>query len=500
MVSIQHLPEELLVTIFEQCSDPPPASLSHFRTVLALVSRHWHIVVYRTSSLWTCIHHHDTGIRNTLAISKSSNRPLDVVFQTNRIWSKEVEESLRDACSTISRWRSAALLFWTDGDVVRLLTVPAPLIESVDLMIAGVVREKYFIDLFGGQADRLQSLRLCRVSIPWDSAMLSNLRRLELSHIRSPQPSPTLDQLLFVLSSSPNLSVLKLDDVDIPGDLPLRAISPVRLPELSELRFRSISPRSIVTSYLLHHINGPPCKSLSIEAALDETTPASISEGISPFIPHVTEGKMEISLVDSSLYCTLGSPQGGFDILLYNHPFPGPVVLSSLVSVFRPDIIALEVTARLDHIRDVALGDLLDALSPLKIVALDVGEYAGANRVLQELSAVDTTRHWRFPHMRELTINATDLVPENVVRMVEARYGRRMHAEDDLPIPLTRLVIKGPRRRGSPISELSAVARIVGVEQVVWEFKPPEEWELDSDEYSSDDDEGTAETTSPVTQ
>lgn len=233
---IHRLPVEILVSTFVLHVQSSEHSHSRSRTTLALVCRQWHRVSYDTPLLWTKIRGDDAGARNSLALQTSRQCPLDVAFdlqKNHKLNGQLVIASLREACAHLDRWRTAELKVDVDTTLWPLLERSAPVLESIILESGGLPSRTVSVDLFRGHAPRLRSLDLSYVSIPWDSGILSNLELLRLYNLPL-STSPTFNQILTILSRSPNLEVLALNAVHIHPS-PDEETGTIQLPSLLEL-------------------------------------------------------------------------------------------------------------------------------------------------------------------------------------------------------------------------------------------------------------------------
>lgn len=119
---------------------------------------------------------HDCA-RNSLALRRSRQCPLDITFDLGRDFGVDAELASApfvEVCSYLARWRTAELIVEAETNLHPLET-PAPMLETLSLEREGVL-PPYSCNLFRGEAPRLQSLELSRVSIPWRSGTLTGCR------------------------------------------------------------------------------------------------------------------------------------------------------------------------------------------------------------------------------------------------------------------------------------------------------------------------------------
>lgn len=109
--SVHALPDELLIHVFTLYLDQ--YHLDH-RTILALVAKRWHNIVYYTSLFWTRIHRRNSATQNMLALERSGSSGLEVNFQLlllipRPLFQAPGFESFKEACKHMYRWRTASL-------------------------------------------------------------------------------------------------------------------------------------------------------------------------------------------------------------------------------------------------------------------------------------------------------------------------------------------------------------------------------------------------------
>ncbi|KAG8987586.1 hypothetical protein FRB93_004458 [Tulasnella sp. JGI-2019a] len=110
-------------------------------------------------------------------------------------------------------------------------------------------------------ASRLRHLTIVNIAFPWESALLSHLRTLNID--LSEGDSPSAQQVMRILQSCPDLTTLKLH---LPQGL---HPSPVSLEaftiELSRLQQLSLKVHPLMTGYLLRHMRIPLCKTFDVD-------------------------------------------------------------------------------------------------------------------------------------------------------------------------------------------------------------------------------------------
>ncbi|KAI0041664.1 hypothetical protein FA95DRAFT_1598858 [Auriscalpium vulgare] len=191
--------------------------------------------------------------------------------------------------------------------IVKSLTVPAPILETLDLK--GSIFRDYTItipaNLFGNHAPALRHLSLDGFRIPWDSPLLTNLTSLELSlslseaggnaifsfeeitddEFSKDAMEPTHEQLFAILERMPSLQLLSLDlclpSAPVPEDLTDRI---VQLPCLTRLELVG----SVINTFrLVQHLDFPPLTALRIECS--NSSVASDNHDLDSLLRSVTQ-------------------------------------------------------------------------------------------------------------------------------------------------------------------------------------------------------------------
>lgn len=213
---------------------------------LMFVCRAFRLLIISTPTLWSLV----SGGRNKelihLALKRARNVPLSILLPS---WAANdgIETILLLPTSSIRVLRVA---FPEQLDEEEIdFTWPAPLLEELELIHPGrrdgLDMDFRRDDLFGGEADRLRSVKLSAVIINWKSSFLAGLTCLELSFMNIPETSE--DDILAIIKLSPRLEHLGLRKISFRSrktapsncalDLPKLAHFHVELSELSAVVF-----------------------------------------------------------------------------------------------------------------------------------------------------------------------------------------------------------------------------------------------------------------------
>jgi len=220
-----------------------------------LVCHHWYEVALRTPELWTSWGNSIPDWKKRYA--RCRNTPLDLVLRgfVNRT---DLDDGLREALQdraardTIRRVHlsgtDAELLdsvissIVTEGEETQLSDVRSFVIENNDRVTVDI---SAFFSRY--RIPKLQYLRLfgCNIS-SWDllESRITSLTTLSLptsglSDISGLSPTPTLPQLLSILSANPNLECLVLSEDSVPYPDGDRASPRVQMRHLKELNLSS---------------------------------------------------------------------------------------------------------------------------------------------------------------------------------------------------------------------------------------------------------------------
>lgn len=278
LTPIETLPPELLIRVLHLTLESHSIRTRHqVLYQLLTVSSTWHNAIMGTPSFWSTVHIHLTTKSLATALERSRNNPLTIYCPepTSRCVKVypggQIQLFFEAITPHIARWQSVTvggLLYF--GDVRTTLELPAPMVEYVHLRRGHEPVGLAHLNLFSGQAPRLESLTLHGVSIPWESPILSGLLYLVLTNVAYPWPSAT--QILRMLSKCPQLKYLEFrtDDFGDPAyDVPSQ--DPVFLPNLAIVILYNL-PRELLCP-IAERIRAPKCSHLIL--GTDWNTPSA---------------------------------------------------------------------------------------------------------------------------------------------------------------------------------------------------------------------------------
>lgn len=303
---IHRLPDEILLEILSMTFDPwnwsPGYSLS-----LALVCKRWHSIVMSSSAFWSHISsERDVHVaRETLRRNPGGALIFHLDDSPYADRTRAERAAVLDlALTQVHRWKT---FFFEGAFREKLFTTigwKASALEElfVDLGLAELEADQ---DITLGDGHPLRCVSLKEIGLDWSSSRLAGLHSLTLDSISQ---GPSLVRFHSILSSSPLLEILHINDINV-GDSFQPNLPLIQLPFLSNINLRSI-PKNLL-SFLLFHIETSACTSLSLGLV---------------FSPHSSHRALALAL-----NAFLSSPrigieyQGGTETTLVETD-PGPIV------------------------------------------------------------------------------------------------------------------------------------------------------------------------------
>lgn len=303
--SISRLPNEVLAYIFEliveSCQGGSQPAVSSLKSV-NYVSSHFHNIALRSPRLWGYIESTHGKVINGTLLQRSGRAPLHITTCVPR-WNPfgSTNDFIEHLSPHIHRFKT--FRYYGYAGILRdsnLLAAPAPELETLVLNPSTELSSESVIlpaQLFSGETPKLQILHLKKLCYPWDSPFncpsLSSLRISELSY----STSPSIENLINILSRCFNLEELVLKDAG-----PLSSLVPSSHPAVWMPRLRKIS---------IH--GGEPAATWSLLGAIAVNRSSNVAISIqlslragqtleTPLLPYVHPEKTLLShLISSSL-------------------------------------------------------------------------------------------------------------------------------------------------------------------------------------------------------
>jgi len=255
MASVQMLPSEILSTIFRLTLGRPSLRLravellaQHRARVytlikLSLVCREWRSIVLGDGTLWTTLpvdaSRTDCQQSITIVLERSKQAMLDVSMVCDDDLDRPHEALLSEISKNIARIKSLHL-HATSPKTLRNLSVPAPKLETLNILAAGQPTELGL--LFGGNLPALRSLTL--TGLPsWPLGLFSNLKDLRLV-LPPSHPTVRVSSLIDVMSRSPGIEEIKMTAfLSIIDDSPPSSVA--HLPNLRKFTMRDCDSATV---------------------------------------------------------------------------------------------------------------------------------------------------------------------------------------------------------------------------------------------------------------
>lgn len=467
------LPPELLVKIFHFILEVGPVS-DHFRGLhrLACVCHRWNDIIREAPSLWGYIATPFSPPLIKNAIARSKGAPLEVDLSVGGTYQAAFKQ-LAEAAKQAHRWRRVSLQIGDFHEHRSYLEVPAPLITHADIRspttsdIGTRSHSPPFVNLFQGQAHRLRDLRLCGISIPFHSPMLSELHHLELNSVTV---GPSTSTLLQILSACPTLSSLILLSVHGDIDTPHNVLSPVVMSHLDDLALSKIETEYCAT--LLRGVRAPRCSrfrlqckmpaghQLNEEITFVENTLGQLIEPLREVLS--AKGDLAFQISDSAIFFRQASKTlVSFNVRLENvKPMQ---ILRWVIHTFSSEVAEIPMSLGLTSSQLLFDAEFLSVLENFdNIVEMRVAAVGGAlgfNRLhqfLQQPYINSGVRRWRLPRLQTLSL----LQSEDwggLLSMVRGRHGTGEatlveqveddHLQTELPLPFKKLAVEFPGTR-----------------------------------------------------
>ncbi|KAG9034653.1 hypothetical protein FRB95_012974 [Tulasnella sp. JGI-2019a] len=263
-------------------------------TTLAFVCYEWREIVHTTPSLWAYINSYDPQRAILECLTRSGQAPLHIFFDNFIVVYAEFKTQI---LQEVHRWKSVRIYGMTREFLEELEQQSAPLLGNLDVRGELGMYEGIY-NLFCGSASRLRHLTLEEISIPWESNLLSGLRTLVINHSET---GPSMQQIVHILQSCPDLTVFRLQlPLGLhPGPIP-REVLTIELPRLECL---NLVVHPLMTEYLLQRMHIPSCKIFDVEQ-IGATKPI-FSAATMHLIPILSSILLAASRVDIYIDSTL---------------------------------------------------------------------------------------------------------------------------------------------------------------------------------------------------
>ncbi|KAG8874063.1 hypothetical protein FRB97_006194 [Tulasnella sp. 331] len=332
---IATLPTENMVEIFVLAVRRSFQDYYMILQTLMHVCSAWRNIIRDSPRLWSFIFNRHSWRTIKTALANSGDYPLEINCFTSdgeiaaldnessadepeqgneALSSSERRENrfLQEMLRHLPRWRYVWLGSSSLDKCAALATLnSAPLLERFALALShGAFSRTPPTNLFGGEAPpRLKQLELRRVTIPWDSKVLSNLTSLSLHGIL--QGGPTVTETLKILQRCPKLQRFEMNLVERAGEKASTAEPTVlHLDHLTDLIMLSTS--RLMTTTILSSLQAQACSHIEITIQRAQLLIEKLTEFILPSLQRVTEHPdahihVQSTLIEMIIEVTIGS-------------------------------------------------------------------------------------------------------------------------------------------------------------------------------------------------
>ncbi|KAI0264932.1 hypothetical protein BC834DRAFT_956256 [Gloeopeniophorella convolvens] len=232
------------------------------------VCRYWHQVALANGSLWATIRGYDLKAEWCAAVfARSKGAPLDLkllapCFETLPVVSQHMSR-IRGLCL-----RTLEVPIYHES-MRPLLGSEAPALEKFAVEVRVPDLDEPFdppepFKLFNGHAPKLRQVALQFVRAPWTSlprCSLTHLRVISDPSLTQDLTSGTMDELFDLLTNTPSLEVLELDNC-LPPDIPQPASA--RHVVLPHLRRLILADSSLGVMHVFQSLDMPSLRSLRL--------------------------------------------------------------------------------------------------------------------------------------------------------------------------------------------------------------------------------------------
>ncbi|KIO33554.1 hypothetical protein M407DRAFT_17509, partial [Tulasnella calospora MUT 4182] len=214
------------------------------------VSNTWRDAIDSTPSLWCAVGDGVPFHVNSTSIQRSGSYPLDVYIarrspESRLAMKQDPIELIELVAREIRRWSTVTLRLPSPEVCSSYLTSPAPRLRNLTVIWKHWDGYTTTVNLFGGIAPRLETLKVERVPIDWNSSFIHGLRELELSDMIDEQIST--QQVLDILASAPLLNRLGICNSFVEDDPQPFQIRPpiIQLPNMNTIHFEYLELKAV---------------------------------------------------------------------------------------------------------------------------------------------------------------------------------------------------------------------------------------------------------------
>ncbi|KAG8912096.1 hypothetical protein FRC01_005292 [Tulasnella sp. 417] len=475
---IQHLPFELLSTLFKLCigDNTPVRDLIS----LTLVCKLWRSIVEDTPSLWCCISGWETAPRVRKGLAMAKDTPLKIMYRED-VAETDPETFFGEIGGRITQWKSLNITTGrSDLPMTVLQTTTPPNLETLEVNVSwGQEWNGGLVTLFRGEPAPLTLKRLYVHQIPVvvEPLRLSGLRSLGLSRM----PVVSAEEILRVLRESPALErcylyyLNGLENFGLPGqEQELSRLQRVETPNIHLAHLRSLGLGGLPVSFVhlvLSVIQVPNLQWIAVDCKIDQHAQSPKSELFTTRISHhsptlttliKTAQNMElVSFSEANWKISVGSLLITLEGLAFKLKHLDET-LEWLFSHPGGHLKTLPVSLSL-HESEINTSSFTQLTSPLKVTKLDLWTASSFEHVpdsqprniisLLSQPLESTPTQWVLPNLEYLSTNVVNEDGKSrILEMVKARHTfiglqlERTPDGGDIPLkPLKEIRLRGGR-------------------------------------------------------
>ncbi|KAG8904527.1 hypothetical protein FRB99_001610 [Tulasnella sp. 403] len=461
---IHRLPIEILIEIFRSAThnlsvidsnQDDPTGYYQALGALSAVCTFWSSIIDQAPKLWAVVSDNLDPRLLHKVINRSGDHPLSLLIEQ---WQEDYEAGseslLKLLCSTAHRWEFAQ--FALPGENMHRVEAYLAGLSALKLKKLYIEAEVPYgggpIDVLRGGVGNLEELDLFAVPMRWTSPLLSGLRILRLQHITGSNTAMTTSRLLTTLIGCPDLSELLINNFrflestaadDLPGCL--------NLPHLQILNLTDTFPSTAAYS-IMSRISSLEYKYFRLIPGYEELPSGDVLQGISHHTPQLRRLMTSARRVSIELgphncqyhaYSTGDGPLLELDI---DHASPVSVLtwITDALSGLPEGVKTKLAIARGASVSEEDVTTLCHKLPTITALCL----LHAPTPFIHHLSTptfINGKQYWALPKLASLIIREAAYEVEEILRLVEGRYGRHTQSNSMVGLPdrFLSLVVQG---------------------------------------------------------
>lgn len=433
---IDTLPVEILAAVLTLTLPPIYYAQAPQRGTLALVCRRWGAVIESTPLFWSKISSQDSLTQVEKALAKSKDCPIDLYsdwpyFDAGESFNPRHRDCFLELVNRqIERWRRVTLDVRSD-DTFPLSVTPAPLLESLKVSLGSTVVEAETpvkITMFDSTSTpRLREFYTDNVGmVGWRKTFPPTLAELTIKHVD--YKAPSLSELLTILISCPNITILELFNIVVDLDPEEGWVSTqlVKFPGLRKLTLCELGDQ--VIQEIFQRLRFPAGCVVRVFADLPHPHPsAPLTSMFSHHLDnpsHVIINQLTIWIRETTDVLRIEGPRWNVTFELDDME-----AMRDAVRWFNRNgsTHSIPVSLELDYDIRVYGFELLSPIVDLQCItriALDRADLSELSQPQHAITVEGDKQSWPFPNMWELHIKNPTAEIHPVIDLVERRRQR----------------------------------------------------------------------------